>query len=98
MHVQPDIPLPDNFQVAADIPDDLPIYNIDESSLPPEWRITLPSLPLFRDMGSQWLQLLASAFARVPATTTPGEFSFLSTHCIPTFRYPSEIAFNISPQ
>jgi RES domain-containing protein len=86
VHVAPHSPLPDHVALSAYIPDDLRIHDISESSLPPTWRSVGPPPLLLRDIGTTWLDSQISAVARVPATTTPGEFNYLLNPLHPDFR------------
>lgn len=85
VHVGPLSPLPDHVAMSAEIPAHLPIYDISELSLPPDWRRISPSPLVVRDIGTEWLSSLASAVARVPAVTTPGEFNYLLNPMHPDF-------------
>lgn len=85
VHVGPQLPLPDHVAISAEIPTGLTIYDISELSLPQEWRRISPSPSLVRDIGTEWLRSLASAVARVPAVTTPGEFNYLLNPLHPDF-------------
>jgi len=86
VHVAPKSPLTDHVALWADIPDGLAVHDISESSLPPTWRSASPPCLLLRDLGTRWLASQVSAIARVPATTTPGEFNYLLNPLHPDFR------------
>ena len=76
VHVDPEEPLFTYVAVAADIPDNLAVRHFDAANLPSEWRDD-PGPTELRDLGSNWLESLFSAVARVPSVATPGEFNYL---------------------
>jgi RES domain-containing protein len=76
VHIAPRNRLPDHVQVSADIPDSIPIHDIDESALPQGWNSVFTPILVLRDIGTRWLESRISAVARVPAATTPGEFNY----------------------
>jgi RES domain-containing protein len=85
VHVAPDFPLPDHVQISAEIPAGLAVLNINEPELPLGWRIAEPASQVLRDIGTNWLASLTSPVARVPATTTPGEYNYLLNPVHPDF-------------
>ena len=76
VHVEPAKPLPTYITIFAEIPDDLVVHMIEEPSLPRDWRRAEPQ-PALRNIGTEWLVSRRTTVARVPATTVPGEFSYL---------------------
>jgi RES domain-containing protein len=85
VHVAPPSELPDHVALPAEIPDNLRVCDISELALPADWRRGSPTSLLLRDIGTEWLESLVSAVARVPAATTPGEFNYLLNPLHPDF-------------
>jgi RES domain-containing protein len=78
-------PHPTYISVSAEIPDDLLIEEIEEASLPTEWRSYAPYPTALADMGTDWLERRSSAVLRVPSAITSGEFNYLLNPEHPAF-------------
>jgi RES domain-containing protein len=84
VHVDPQYPLPEYLAFSAEIPDDLLIYIFEEHDLPSDWDRPSRHEGL-QDLGTKWLVERNTAVARVPATTTKGEFNYLLNPAHPDF-------------
>ena len=86
--VQPNFDiLPDNYHIAEiDVPDDIPVYNIDLNSIfkEGEW-ITQDALPLTRSWGSHLISRKKYPVIRAPSVVVKGDFNYLLNPRHPDF-------------
>ena len=67
--------LPDSYQLLRiDVADSIPIVEVDEESLDPDWRRLLE---LTRALGSEWLRGGSSAVLAVPSAIVPHTKNYL---------------------
>ena len=81
--------LPDSYQLLRiTVPDSIPIVEIDEESLDPNWRRLLE---LTRTMGDEWLRGSESALLAVPSAIVPHTKNYLIN---PAHRDTKQIKIN----
>lgn len=67
--------LPDSYQLLRiDVPDSIPIAELDEGSLAPNWRRLVE---VSRAIGDEWLRELGSALLAVPSAIVPHTQNYL---------------------
>mgnify|MGYP003411559635 FL=1 len=76
VHVDRDLAPSDLVSIAATIPISLPVETIEIGQLPNGWQAPSDQESLQR-LGSEWVQVQASAVLRVPSALIPVEFNYL---------------------
>ena len=74
VHLDPE-EAPSTYQLLrVEVPDNVPIDEVDRSALPPDWR---DQQDITRRIGDEWLIRGASALLRVPSALSPRASNFL---------------------
>jgi len=76
VHVDPDIAPDDMVSMEIDVPDDVPIAELDPLELPRRWDSTLPSRST-QSIGTQWIDMGETAVLRVPSVVIQPEYNYL---------------------
>ena len=76
VHVSAQTAPGDLISIRASLPDDVPVTELPESALPPNWK-AVPAPAELKDIGTAWLKEGRTAVLVVPSTVTPRERNLL---------------------
>lgn len=76
VHVSAQTAPGDLISIRASLPDAVPVTELAESALPPNWK-AIPAPPEMKDIGTAWLKQGQTAVLVVPSAVSPRERNLL---------------------